>query len=119
MSNIKMISLLTNLIEKTDQGKVLWEQTEARDQFQAAFPDYAVRLSVRNRLIGDPDYMLSVFNKDGNMLEEVSDVDLKSDLSTSYSAMKNLHLAARRKAMGVDTALDRLLAELDKTGDDF
>ena len=118
MTNPKMARLLARLVEKTDQGKVSWEETEQTDVYQAAFPGYSVRISYREATgllaLGTTDYLLSIFNEDGTQIDEASDVDLKSDYSDSFNRMKKLHEDARRKALGVDEALDKILAELDK-----
>jgi hypothetical protein len=110
-----MVYLVQKLYRRTSDGCVDWEETEIEGIFQAAFPEYTVRLSVQSpdgHAPGSEDYMLSIFNTHGLKIEEVSDVDLAEDLVDSYEVMKHLYRAARRKAMGVDQALDSILSTL-------
>jgi hypothetical protein len=51
------------------------------------------------------------------IIDSFRDVDAAADLTVkreAYARMENLYHAARRKAMGVDAALDTLINELDK-----
>ena len=115
MSYPKMLYLVQRLYRRTDAERVEWEETEIEGVFQAAFPEYSVCLSMQlpdGHGPGSEDYVLSIFNARGLKIEEVSDVDLAEDLADSYEVMKHLYGAARRKAMGVDQALDSILSAL-------
>jgi hypothetical protein len=116
MGNEKMVSLLQKLYQRTSEGRVPWQETEMPEVFQAAFPGYAVRIH------HDPDsgdIVLSLFNEEGAQIEEVTDEDIKNELQNSFTLMKDLYDTARRTAMGVEEALDKILAELDKGKGDF
>ncbi len=115
MSYPQMVYLVQKLYRRTDDGSVEWEATEIEGVFQAPFPEYTVRLSMQSpdgHVPGSEDYVLSIFDARGLEIEEVSDVDLAEDLADSYEVMRHLYRAARRKAMGVDQALDSLLSSL-------
>ena len=115
MSYPQMVYLVQKLYGRTDDGSVAWEETEIEGVFQAAFSEYAVRLSMQSpdgHVPGSEDYVLSILNSRGLKIEEISDVDLAEDLVDSYEVMKHLYRAARRKAMGVDQALDSILSAL-------
>ena len=115
MSYPKMVYLVQGLYRRTDAERVEWEETEIEGVFQAAFPEYSVSLEMQlpdGHGPGSEDYVLSIFNARGLKIEEVSDVDLAEDLADSYEVMKHLYRAARRKAMGVDQALDSILSSL-------
>jgi len=115
MSYPQMVYLVQKLYRRTDDGSVEWEETEIEGVFQAPFPEYTVRLSMQSpdgHVPGSEDYVLSIFDARGLEIEEVSDVDLAEDLADSYEVMRHLYRAARRKAMGVDQALDSLLSSL-------
>jgi len=115
MSYPKMVYLVQKLYRRTDAESVEWEVTEIEGVFQAAFPEYTVRLSMQlldGHVPGSEDYVISIFNAHGLKVEEVSDVDLAEELADSYEVMKHLYRAARRKAMGVDKALDSILSSL-------
>ena len=117
MSYPKMVYLVQKLYRRTDDGTAEWEETDIEGVFQAPFPEYTVRLSMHSpdgHVPGSEDYVLSILNARGLKIEEVSDVDLAEDLADSYEVMKHLYRAARRKAMGVDQALDSILSALGK-----
>ena len=115
MSYPRMVYLVQKLYRRTDDGSVQWEETESEGVFQAPFPEYTVCLSMQlpdGNAPGSEDYVLSIFDARGVEIEEISDVDLAEDLADSYEVMKHLYRAARRKAMGVDQALDSILSSL-------
>ncbi|TET14545.1 MAG: hypothetical protein E3J81_06515 [Dehalococcoidia bacterium] len=117
MSYPKMVYLVQRLYRRTDAEGMEWEETEIEGVFQAAFPEYSVRLSMQlldGHVLGSEDYVLSIFSARGLKIEEVSDVDLAEDLADSYEVMKHLYGTARRKAMGVDQAIDLILSCLDQ-----
>jgi len=115
MSYPQMVYLVQKLYGRTDDGSVGWGETEIEGVFQATFPEYTICLSMQSldgHVPGSEDYVLSILNARGLKIEEVSDVDLAEDLADSYEVMKHLYKAARRKAMGVDQALDSILSSL-------
>ncbi len=115
MSYPQMVYLVQKLYRRTGDGGVEWEETEIEGVFQTAFPEYTIRLSTETpdgHVRASEDYVLTIFNSRGLKIEEVSDVDLAEDLVESYEVMKHLYGAARRKAMGVEQALDSLLSAL-------
>lgn len=115
MSDPKIIYLVQKLYRKTDAGRVPWEATDIEGVYQVALPEYILRIWMQSQdgqAPGSEDYVLGIFNARGSMIEEISDVDLAEDLSDSYEAMKHLYRAARRKALGMDQALDSLLSSM-------
>jgi len=115
MSYPQMVYLVQKLYRRTDDGSVEWGETEIEGVFQAAFSEYTVCISMQSpdgHVPGSEDYVLSILNDRGLKIEEVSDVDLAEDLADSYEVMRHLYRAARRKAMGVDQALDSILSSL-------
>jgi len=64
------------------------------------------------------DFFLEVWDDEGEIVEVISDSDfhslIGSDISpNAYSIMKELFETARRKAMGVESALEKILSELE------
>jgi hypothetical protein len=53
-----------------------------------------------------------IFDADGALLEEVADPDLKDFLTDPFKVMRTIDETARRSAMGVEQALDRILGAL-------
>jgi hypothetical protein len=107
--------LLERLIDRTDQGKVSWEITAEKGTYQASFPNYAVRIFTRpSETWGQIDYVLTLHDEGGEMVDQIADVELRdSGFDDAYKRMEHLYNQARRKAMGVDKAIDDLLSELD------
>ncbi|WP_338488003.1 hypothetical protein VRB78_18760 [Pseudomonas trivialis] len=113
MSYPKIAKLIDVLLTQTENGTLQWAQTETSDMFQASFPRYSVRLYVQSVSQVDVDYVLQILNELGEIVEEVSDPDLKDVMEGPFRVMRRLHDAARRSAMGVETALDEILEFLD------
>jgi hypothetical protein len=113
MSYPKIAKLIDVLLTQTEQGTLKWAQTETSDMFQASFPRYSVRLYVQQSNPIEVDYVLQILNDIGEIVEEVSDPDLKDVMQGPYATMRRLHDAARRSAMGVESALDEILEFLD------
>ena len=111
----RMLKLVQRLHAKTQAGELQWEKTATANVFQAAFPSYVVRLSVQTGVGGGTDYYVSIRDDAGNLIEQASDVTINSVMRGSkvFELMSELYSMARRKAMGVDKALDSLLTELE------
>ena len=109
MSYPKIAKLIDVLVTQTENGSLQWAQTETSDMFQASFPRYSVRLYTQQASSIEVDYVLQILNELGEIVEEVSDPDLKEVMEGSYKVMRRLHDAARRSAMGVESALDEIL----------
>jgi len=119
----KLWTFMEKLKDRTDAGKVAWERTANDDVYQASFPNHAVRIFTRAGEAEFLDYVVQIVNQEGVVVEEASDVDLSKLIAPSppnyvFQFMKDLHGAARRKAMGVDRALDILIDSLDRDDDD-
>jgi hypothetical protein len=124
MSNEKIILLLQRLHEKTLKGLIAWESTELDDVFQYTMPEVSIRISKkRSRQYQDSyDFILTIYNQEGTLIEEIADTDLKDEIivsGTVYDLMKDIYENARRIALGVDQAIDRILEELKSDEDDI
>lgn len=118
-----MISKLAQLVERvhgqTLANEVKWQATEEEGVFQLAFPKYALRISARqSRQPGDdPDYVLTIYNDSGTVIEDVADPELAEEADIGYDpyrVMKETYDRARGQAMGIDEALDDLLKYFSK-----
>jgi len=111
--------LIELLYDLTKSQGLVWQETEVDGVYQISFPTYSVSLSRRRN--PDPeeaekDYWISIYNSDGKLIDEISDVDLQSDFSnpelTAFQYMGELYDMARRSAMGVENAIQEILAQL-------
>jgi hypothetical protein len=111
----KIHDLVQRLIDRTDEGKVNWEITADKGIYQAAFPNYSVRLFTRRNYGYDDsvDYVMTIHDETGEMIDEITDVGLRdSGFDDAYKRMVHLYNEARRKAVGVEKVIDDLLSEL-------
>ncbi len=121
MSIQKTGSIVRRLEKLTEQGKLEWEPTEKEDVFQVSFPSFSVRLSKKpSQTEEGVDYIVSIYNSDGTLLESESDVNLREVLNEpgeSYKTMKRLYDSARGYALGIEQALDNVIATLGEEDD--
>jgi hypothetical protein len=117
MNNPKVEAMVRRIKEKTSEGQLQWEETEAEGVYQTAFTSYSVQVSLEDsREAQGTDVVLRIFNSEGKMIEEVRDPDLvgdKYDSPKAFKEMRELYDTARRYAMGVEQALDQILKDLD------
>ena len=114
MSDQKMWILVDKLIIKNESGEIKWERTPEDKAFQTSFTNYTVKISTRaNRESPrELDYLIGIFNDEGTLIEETSDLELREFDEIIFKRLKIFYESARRKAFGVDVALDDLIQEL-------
>lgn len=112
----KISQLVKRVHEQTLAGKVGWEETEREDVYQASFPNYSIRYSSQpHRGTSQLDYVLTIYNQAGSVIEEVVDTELKeSEIGyNAYNVMKETYETARGQALGVEQAIDDILGYLE------
>ncbi len=114
MSNPKLVATILKLHEKTKKGELQWEETSNERVYQVSFPGYTVQMFHRLSQEGADalDYFIRILNENGGVLEESSDLDLKEEWEPSFRVMKELYEMARRRALGVEQALNNILKAL-------
>jgi hypothetical protein len=120
MADRKLITFVKKLSQRTLEGKVPWEKTVEDAVFQAAFPAYSITIGTRetqNEFESGVDYVIKIFNDEGGLVEVIADPDFaKGDFDGgAFRVMEEIYAVARRTAMGVEKALDSLLASLNET----
>jgi len=121
----KTAKMIDRLADRTSEGKVNWEQTADERIFQVAFPNYSVTISSeRTSNDPEPEYVVSILNDSGLLVEQVTADDLEEYVSETYShsiersgayankLLEKLYENARGHAMGVGRAVDQILGEL-------
>ena len=118
----RIYDFVQKLAKRTAEGRLNWERTETDGEYQASFPSYSVRILVRETAAqNSEDVAVQIFGEDGALVEDFTDVDVAlasenmMNGQQAFRFMSQLHKDARRKAMGVDKALDDLMKSL---GDD-
>ena len=119
----KLWKLIKRLHEKTKDASLTWEPLPSKNTFLAVFPSYAVSIAEVPGEEDAPDYAITLLNEAGKPLERVTDVQLRETVSeegqpetSAFRIMEELYNMARRSALGVDQALDKLLSSLDEDG---
>lgn len=117
----KYETLIKKLIEVTGEGKVVWEKTSSRNEYQAKIGDNAVNIGlfdpedITNSFIFTPNdcipklyYYLTVVNSDGVPV----DSETREETDAGFDKLKTLFDEARRKYLKVDETLDDILRNL-------
>jgi hypothetical protein len=105
----RISTLIQLLHDKTSEGKLVWTITQDDGEYQATFSDFGVRVYK----VG-ADFHIAVYNSSGELVEDVSDPQVKPDLQNAFKIMREIFEMARRKALGVDDVLDKIIGELSK-----
>ena len=114
MTDPKIYKLILSLHKKTENGEVRWVKS-IDQEYLASFSDYSVGVSQQaNRTTGYVDVYLTIYDDQGEEIETAVDTEFAEDPATVDAAemLIDLYKSARRMALGVDTALDKLLLEL-------
>jgi hypothetical protein len=112
----RFINLLAN---NTSKGVLGWEKTASDDMFQTSLSGFVVRVSHND----SDDFFISIYNSQGEQMDRYMDDDFDMSDGLRYSAdmhdqMEAIFNGARRKAMGVEDALDKMVFELRQADDD-
>lgn len=113
MNEEKLLEIAVKLLERTRAGEIPWSETADTKKFSAAYPEYAVTISIDDYNV---DYVFSVANEKGIQIESVDTDKLRglgSEIfSTGRRTLSQLHGLARRQALKSDEILDDLLTRL-------
>jgi hypothetical protein len=112
MSTQKLAELVTRLIRLTDQDRIEWTLGPDERSVMAAFPSYGVSLREHGS-----DFVIDIYNQQGNIIESIRDPEVAPWIPNSFQLMRSMYASARRRALGIDQAIDTLLDELP--GDRF
>lgn len=114
MADEKMKILIQRLLEKTKEGEIRWIETPSMDAFQASFANYSVEIEQEE----NGTMCLRVYNKDGRVLESITNLEIISSDGDYYHnqeqarSLIDLHNLARRQSLKVNDALEDLLSQL-------
>jgi hypothetical protein len=110
----KIEQLILTLADKSKAGKLQWEKTATDGVFQVASSAYSVQLQRRQTERDAYEFGLRILDQDGMMIDEVWDAQLDYPYAGGpwYTRLEDLYTLARRRAMGVDSAIDRIISSL-------
>ena len=120
MALTKPKRLVRALFDKTQAGSVDWHEGVGADTFQVSFKDHSVQIAMRKGRDELMDYVISVLNEEGTVVDRFSDEELDEEDGVPagqggewYQRMKELYNMALRHARGADKALNAILGELE------
>jgi len=128
MKTQSIIDLITILEEKTRAGELPWELQgdtflNNPSSFKTTLGNFMISIRENKSVFGqdEPDYYLTIGFATGSELESLSDAEI-TRMATSESLpfkafipMESIFKNARRRVLGVDTAIDEILASLKKS----
>jgi toxin HigB-1 len=112
----KLWEFIERLGKRTEADRVNWEKTPEEGMFQASYPQYTVRIYSRRNENFEEDIIIQILDSEGTVIEQNSDVALARleglPATIVFNEMDRIYKSARRKAMGVDHALEILMDSL-------
>ena len=118
MNDEKIVALVKKIDEKSIAGRVDWEKTVSDEEFQASLPSFVIRVRREYHNSPEPDYVISLVDRNGTELESFDDSYVSRILKGIYSNengyiyMERIFKSAKRRALGVDRAIDSIIDEL-------
>ena len=105
------------ICERTLASKIQWEKTSTESVFQAILAGYIVRF--RHDADGN-QYIIELYNSDNELVDKFDDQQFDCPDPEypgppeypMFTMMERAFAAARRKAMGIEDALNKILREL-------
>lgn len=114
----RMLTLTTNLLEATNQGKISWALTDEEQKFLYAGSRSSVTIEFYKDREGDDIYILSLMNSRGTAVDSLqSEWTYEGNGYTAASwneLLKDLYHAARRIAHNVDEAIEGMLIDIER-----
>ena len=127
MLNDQHIKLVDKISKLTRERKIEWKKSIVRipniigNAYQVSIGNASIRISTRNSPSStDPDYIITILNGDGEVVESFSDVDLNETgkIETPFKILQEMYATAGRIALGADIILNDLLGDLDDFDND-
>lgn len=121
MNEQKILELVHKIRVKSESGGLKWEKTASENVFQATLGNFVIRISrYSSSETPDPDYFISIIDKDGITLESIGDTEISRMQGTMawfggmppFQVMESIFKHAKRQSLGVDKAIDDILSEL-------
>lgn len=117
MTQERYDTLIDKLTNSTELGKIKWEQTSSKDEYQTKIGDNAISVgyfdpnNIANILASATFsnnknyYYLNIYNSKGVQV----DTEERVANEAGYIKLRNLYQAAKRKYNKVDETLDEIL----------
>lgn len=112
--------LVRLLDEKTRDGVVFWEETDEEGVYAASFGTFVLRVFKRLNPVDNTaqeDVCIGIYDQAGKLLDVFTDLNLEASLGDAYERLLRIYQMARRHALGVDHAIETLIAHLNDSLD--
>lgn len=107
----KLAALARALLAKTEAGELEWRETDKEGAFIHVGSTATISMEVN-----EGDYVMSLLNPSGTRLDSISSTfydDYGNEHDEEWAVtLRQLHDAARRAALDIDSAIDGLLKEI-------
>ncbi len=115
MLSKKIVKMVRRLFQMTQEDKLQWQETGHEGVFQLGVDDYIIRVAKEHsdEAGAKKKYVLSICNAKGVVLEQVSNDEIGEHIHDAGEFIEDLYHRARRIAMGVETAIDRITQRLE------
>ena len=118
MAKDKVVAMVEGLLVADKERLLDLKRSPHRGKFSASFPQYSVALE-QEQYDGEfgPDVVtsLSIYDDNAELIDQYTDYQLQSlGLDSAKRLLNTLYESARRQAMGVEAALDTIIAGLPK-----
>ena len=110
MSFDKPHRLISLLFSRTEEGNLKWQDSADDRGYQVSFPNYSIVVDAYNDPSEDqPEILLRIMNNEGQEIDRYFAARLPKQTAVELGQIYDI---ARRTALGVETALDELIGEL-------
>ena len=118
----KMTQILEKLIDRTQEGKIIWHTTADPDGFLATLDTLGVVVSYlgKQSFASNERYKVQILNSEGRTAEVIETKDEYGPIEPERiatlgqdQAMSRLFTLARRSALDTDSTLEELAKQLD------
>jgi hypothetical protein len=118
----KQKRLVDQLLDKSRQGRLDWQETPSDESFAVSFSGNSIAIEPLQRRAG---YLIRIINSSGTVVDQFHDETLDETEEAPnppfrsnkwFAKMRDLYDLARRTALGSEEILDEILGELDAVG---
>lgn len=116
MTTEKYLLLLQKLERKTSRGEADWQPTVSETAFLISFSNYSLVIE-RLWMGNDEEVRLQLRDQAGNVVDTVTEAELAAASNLEgrefYQWLNGVYDSARRRALGIEAALDSVLDDLN------
>ena len=122
MDEKKYLKMIVTLVEKTKAGKIPWKKTGSSDAFVTPINKYYSISVTQSEWDDNTSYHIKLQDREGDLIESISSYDLNLwnanqpeplFKESGREIIEKLFNMARRKALGVDQAVESILEQLE------